>query len=145
MKAPANKTELVIASPSDISKLDPHFSTSFQDIIITFNLFDNLTARDPDLKLIPRLATEWKATGDPQCDGLSQRHVARGPNQDTPIVVLSASARREDHDAGLEAGADAYLNKPIDFAALAGVMNRVGGGRAGVRTLTDRNETAEAA
>jgi len=64
MKAPANKTELVIASPSDISKLDPHFSTSFQDIIITFNLFDNLTARDPDLKLIPRLATEWKATGD---------------------------------------------------------------------------------
>lgn len=63
-KAPANKTELVIASPSDISKLDPHMSTSFQDIIITFNLYDNLTARDPDLKLIPRLATEWKATSD---------------------------------------------------------------------------------
>src|SRR5215212_776700 len=64
VKAPANKTELVIASPSDISKLDPHMSTSFQDVIISFNLFDNLTARDPDLKLIPRLATEWKATGD---------------------------------------------------------------------------------
>jgi peptide/nickel transport system substrate-binding protein len=54
----------VIASPSDISKLDPHMSTSFQDIIITFNLYDTLTARDPDLKLIPRLATEWKATGE---------------------------------------------------------------------------------
>ncbi|MGE3271017.1 MAG: ABC transporter substrate-binding protein [Chloroflexota bacterium] len=63
-KAPANKTELVIASPSDISKLDPHMSTSFQDIIVTFNLYDNLTARDPDLKLIPRLATEWKSTSD---------------------------------------------------------------------------------
>jgi peptide/nickel transport system substrate-binding protein len=63
-KAPANKTELIIASPSDISKLDPHMSTSFQDVIITFNLYDNLTARDPDLKLIPRLATEWKATSD---------------------------------------------------------------------------------
>ena len=25
---------------------------------------DNLTARDPDLNLIPRLATEWKATSD---------------------------------------------------------------------------------
>jgi len=84
----------------------------------------------------------------PVMDGLTATRAiraARGPNQDTPIVVLSASARREDHDAGLEAGADAYLNKPIDFAALAGVMNRVGGGRAGVRTLTDRNETAEAA
>jgi len=84
----------------------------------------------------------------PVMDGLTATRAiraARGPNQDTPIVVLSASARREDHDAGLEAGADAYLNKPIDFAALAGIMNRVGGGRAGVRTLTDRNETAEAA
>src|SRR6185503_18133148 len=41
-----------------------HMSTSFQDVIISFNLYDNLTARDPDLKLIPRLATEWKSTGD---------------------------------------------------------------------------------
>ena len=63
-KAPAGKTGLVIATPADISKLDPHLSTSFHDIVVTFNLFDTLTARDPDLKLIPRLATEWKATGD---------------------------------------------------------------------------------
>ena len=39
-------------------------STSFKDVIISFNLYDNLTSRDPDLKLIPRLATEWKATSD---------------------------------------------------------------------------------
>ncbi len=63
-KAPANKTELVIATPADIAKLDPHLGTSFQDIIVSFNLYDNLTARDPNLGLIPRLATEWKATGD---------------------------------------------------------------------------------
>jgi peptide/nickel transport system substrate-binding protein len=63
-KAPATKRELVIATPADISKLDPHMSTTYQDIIVSFNLFDTLTARDPDLKLIPRLATEWKATGD---------------------------------------------------------------------------------
>ncbi|MCC6174521.1 MAG: hypothetical protein IT305_04380 [Chloroflexi bacterium] len=63
-KAPAGKRDLVIATPSDISKLDPHLSTSFQDVIVSFNLYDNLTARDPDLKLIPRLATEWKATSD---------------------------------------------------------------------------------
>src|SRR5437762_14069743 len=31
-KAPANKTELVIATPADIARLDPHMGTSFQDI-----------------------------------------------------------------------------------------------------------------
>jgi peptide/nickel transport system substrate-binding protein len=64
VKTPANKRELAIASPADISRLDPHMSTNFQDIIVSFNLFDTLTARDPDLKLIPRLATGWKSTGD---------------------------------------------------------------------------------
>jgi len=77
----------------------------------------------------------------PVMDGLSATRAIRagaGPNADTPIVVLSASARNEDHQAGLEAGADAYLNKPIDFAALAVVMNRVGAGRAAVRELLDQ-------
>ena len=54
-------------------------------------------------------------------------------------------ARTEDHEAGLEAGADAYLNKPIDFAALAQVMNHVGLGRAGLRALADPGEKARAA
>src|SRR4051812_436325 len=63
-KAPAGKTDLVIASAADISKLDPHMSTTSQDIAVSFNLFDTLLARDPDLKLVPRLATEWKATGE---------------------------------------------------------------------------------
>jgi len=72
----------------------------------------------------------------PVMDGLTATRIIReqpGANRDTPIVVLSASARTEDHDAGMEAGADAYLNKPIDFAALADVMARVGGGRTGLR------------
>ena len=84
----------------------------------------------------------------PVMDGLTATRAIRdaaGPNAQTPIVVLSASARREDHEAGLEAGADAYLNKPIDFAALASVMNRVGGGRVGVRSLMESGETSVAA
>ena len=56
------KRELVIAQGGDISKLDPHFSTSSNDIRVTFNVFDNLTNRHPDGKLQPGLATEWKAT-----------------------------------------------------------------------------------
>ena len=54
------KRELVVAQGGDISKFDPHFSTSANDIRISFNLFDNLVTRHPDGKLHPGLATEWK-------------------------------------------------------------------------------------
>ncbi|RZJ38174.1 MAG: response regulator, partial [Brevundimonas sp.] len=62
----------------------------------------------------------------PVMDGLTAtRHLrARpGPNAATPVVILSASARRQDHEVGLAAGADAYLNKPIDFAGLARMLS----------------------
>ena len=83
----------------------------------------------------------------PVMDGLTATRAIRageGANRETPIVVLSASARSEDHAAGLDAGADAYLNKPIDFAALAELMNRVGAGRAGVRSCIDNPQAAAA-
>jgi len=57
------KKELVTAQSGDISKFDPHFSTSSNDIRVSFNLFDNLTSRHPDGKLYPGLATEWKLDG----------------------------------------------------------------------------------
>ena len=84
----------------------------------------------------------------PVMDGLTATRAIRaggGVNSETPLVVLSASARSEDHEAGLEAGADAYLNKPIDFAALACVMNQVGAGRAGVRAVLQDGQKAVAA
>jgi peptide/nickel transport system substrate-binding protein len=56
------KRELVVAQGGDISKFDPHFSTSSNDIRISFNIFDNLVSRRPDGKLHPGLATEWKLT-----------------------------------------------------------------------------------
>lgn len=64
-KAPPGTSDLMIATAADVSQLDPHMSTSFQDIAVSFNLFDTLTARDPDLKLIPRLATESEPEPDP--------------------------------------------------------------------------------
>ena len=57
------KKELVWAQGGDISKFDPHFSTSSNDIRVSFNLFDNLVSRRPDGKLYPMLATEWKLEG----------------------------------------------------------------------------------
>ena len=57
------KKELVVAQGGDISKFDPHFSTSSNDIRVSFNIFDNLISRRPDGKLHPGLATEWKSQG----------------------------------------------------------------------------------
>ena len=84
----------------------------------------------------------------PVMDGLTATRRIRdgaGVNANTPIVVLSASARTEDHQAGLDAGADAYLNKPIDFNALAALMGRVGGGRDTVRSFGKQTGEALAA
>ena len=72
----------------------------------------------------------------PVMDGLTATRMIRegtGVNVDTPVVVLSASARNEDHEAGLAAGADAYLNKPIDFRSLAELMAQAPGGRSALR------------
>ncbi|OLC30098.1 MAG: hypothetical protein AUH81_20810 [Candidatus Rokubacteria bacterium 13_1_40CM_4_69_5] len=57
------KRELVVAQGGDISKFDPHFSTSSNDVRVSFNLFDNLLSRRPDGRLYPGLATEWKREG----------------------------------------------------------------------------------
>ena len=56
----APKKELVTAQGGDVARFDPHFSTSSNDIRVSFNLFDNLTSRHPDGKLYAGLATEWK-------------------------------------------------------------------------------------
>jgi peptide/nickel transport system substrate-binding protein len=57
------KKELVTAQSGDVSKFDPHFSTSSNDVRVSFNIFDNLVSRHPDGKLYPSLATEWKLEG----------------------------------------------------------------------------------
>jgi peptide/nickel transport system substrate-binding protein len=56
------KKELITAQGGDVARFDPHFSTSSNDIRVSFNLFDNLTSRHPDGTLYPGLATEWKLT-----------------------------------------------------------------------------------
>lgn len=56
-----------------------------------------------------------------------------GPNARTPVAVLSASARPEDLRLGLDAGADAYLTKPIDFQALLDLLGAAGRGRSAMQ------------
>jgi peptide/nickel transport system substrate-binding protein len=51
---------LVIGQGTDVSHLDPHYSTSASDVNVFFNLYDNLVLRDEQLNLTPGLATSWK-------------------------------------------------------------------------------------
>ena len=56
--------DLVIGQGTDVSLLDPHYSTSASDINVFFNLYDNLVLRDENLNLTPGLATSWKIIDD---------------------------------------------------------------------------------
>jgi len=81
----------------------------------------------------------------PVMDGLTATRELRaraGPNRHTPIAVLSASARPEDHALGHAAGADAYVDKPVDFGALARLMAVASSGREAVRALPVRQAAA---
>ncbi|HWE46308.1 MAG TPA: response regulator [Caulobacteraceae bacterium] len=70
----------------------------------------------------------------PVMDGLTATRRLResaGPNTAAPVVIVSAAAHPQDRKAGFEAGADAYLNKPVDFAILADCLQDVCQGRLG--------------
>jgi len=78
----------------------------------------------------------------PIMDGLTATREIRGqpgPNQDAPVIILSASAQPKDHIAGYEAGADAYFNKPIDLSELAVMVERAAGGRHVLRAAHGEN------
>jgi len=57
---PVSARDLTIGQGTDISLLDPHYSTSASDINVFFNLYDNLVLRDEALNLTPGLAMTWK-------------------------------------------------------------------------------------
>src|SRR5438067_1253400 len=56
--------ELVVGLPGDISTFDPGFASQTFDYAMVNNPFDTLTYRAADLKLNPRLATDWTLIND---------------------------------------------------------------------------------
>ncbi len=56
----ATARDLIIGQGTDVSHLDPHYSTSASDVNVFFNLYDNLVLRDEQLNLTPGLAVSWQ-------------------------------------------------------------------------------------
>jgi len=60
----ATARDLIIGQGTDVSHLDPHYSTSASDVNVFFNLYDNLVLRDEQLNLTPGLAISWQLVDD---------------------------------------------------------------------------------
>jgi peptide/nickel transport system substrate-binding protein len=61
---PASGQELKIAVAADVTSIDPHFFNLFPNNNIAEHVFDKLVQMDPDSRMIPGLATSWKAIDD---------------------------------------------------------------------------------
>ena len=53
--------DLKIAVAADVTSMDPHFFNLFPNNNVAEHVFDKLVQMDADSKLIPGLATSWKA------------------------------------------------------------------------------------
>jgi signal transduction histidine kinase/CheY-like chemotaxis protein len=62
----------------------------------------------------------------PGMDGYATTRKIRATAEfaDLPIIVVTAKAMREDRDKSLAAGANEYVTKPVDVAALLGLIRR---------------------
>ncbi|HEU4669224.1 MAG TPA: response regulator [Dyella sp.] len=62
----------------------------------------------------------------PGMDGLAvlRRLRSDAATRTLPVIVVSASVREQDRAKALDAGADAFVAKPIDFPRLLDVLSR---------------------
>jgi CheY-like chemotaxis protein len=63
----------------------------------------------------------------PGLDGYDVTRCVRGspgPNRETPIVALSASAFAEDRERAMQSGMNDFATKPIELDSLRGVLER---------------------
>jgi DNA-binding response OmpR family regulator len=97
--------------------------------------FDVVTATRGDEALaLARQLRPRAALLDVEMPGLDGMEVARGIRSDpelakTLIVLLTARDRPEDVEAGMAAGADAYLTKPFSPQELEATIDRLLGRR----------------
>ncbi len=61
---PAAADSLTAAMAAPITSLDPHFYNAAPNNGVAMHIFERLTGRDPQAKLIPELADSWHTVGD---------------------------------------------------------------------------------
>jgi DNA-binding response OmpR family regulator len=77
----------------------------------------HLLRRPPELLLLD--------LGLPDLDGLAACRLARRHAPDLPIIILTARVATGDAVAGLDAGADDYIRKPVDLDVLLARIDAV--------------------
>lgn len=75
--------------------------------------------------------------GLPDRDGIELARTARALVPELAIVMLTARTKVDDRVEGWQAGADAYLTKPVDLRELVAVMQRLVGRRHGMAASAD--------
>ncbi|MBR0666850.1 ABC transporter substrate-binding protein [Roseomonas hellenica] len=60
----ARAADLAIGLQTDVRAMDPHVAPSFVSSALHQHIFDTLIAVDAELRLVPGLATAWRAVGD---------------------------------------------------------------------------------
>ena len=61
LAATAAAAELTIGLSADVTSLDPHYLASQHNVAIGWNVFDALTRVDEQARIIPGIATSWRA------------------------------------------------------------------------------------
>ncbi len=61
----------------------------------------------------------------PKLDGLETTRKLRLNGNRTPIILLTANAMKGEKENALQAGADAYVSKPIQWELLVGEILRL--------------------
>ena len=64
---PCSGQSLTICTSSPIELLDPTIHRDRNIQIMLKNMFDSLTTRDANMKVVPQLAESWKALNDTTC------------------------------------------------------------------------------
>ena len=62
--AAAKDREVSIGLQAAITSIDPHYHNLSPNNAMMLHIFESLIARDPNGKLVPSLATSWKAVDD---------------------------------------------------------------------------------
>ena len=120
----------VVDDDEDICRIAHHRLTSMgMGVDVHFDGTSGLeaiVADPPDLAIIDVLM--------PGMNGLEVTRAIRAnkATKDLPVVIFSALVKPDDHEAGLEAGADHYVIKPFSVSALGAFVDKI----LGLRTCT---------